>query len=215
MALYYLVFDSAVLEQQIGPALQASRRQRTFEPCRPIAAALLSPEKAQERYWATRGDSLLDKVLRGLSFDRRFWKLLAGELLFSAAAEIPELQVPGETLCRLLAPEPRNEDLPARERFAPIHQACFGTRHLCFGPHCYRPDHAGYNDARDVSRLSDYLAAQRPEAWSVGDLAHLSDIANDEERAEELEFARYAFPDFQAMYQRASGRGQTIVCERL
>jgi hypothetical protein len=214
MPLYYLIFDPIILEQQIQPALSASWRQQRFEPCIAIAVSILPRARLfRERCHAGPEEPILDKVLHGLSFDRRLWQALAGELLLFGAAEMPELQIAPETLCSILASS-AGDGVP-RERFPAIHQACYGSRDLCFGLHCYRPDQAGYNNAQDVRRLSAYLAEQRPEAWTTSALAGIRELANEEERMEELEFARYCFPAFQAMYRNAERQGQAIVCERM
>ena len=61
-----------------------------------------------------------------------------------------------------------------RESLPPILQAHRGSRDLTFGAAVYRPEHAGYNNAADVARLADYLAAVRPEHWTPADLAGLA-----------------------------------------
>jgi hypothetical protein len=155
------------------------------------------------------------QVARGVSFDRHFWNLLVSELLLYSAAEIPEIQIAPETLCCLLAPETYRQGSVPRASFVPIQQAHFGTRELVFGTRCYRAEQAGYNDIDDVARLSRYLAAQSPHTWAVADLAGLRDITDDEERAEELEFAREWFPTLAELYQRAAARRHIIVCENL
>src|SRR5262249_54183328 len=149
----------------------------------------------------------LCKVARGLPFDRHFWRLLVGELLLYTAAEIPEIQTAPDALCCLLAPENYQQGAVPRTRFAPIQQAHYGTRDLQFGAHYYRPEQAGYNAPEDIDRLSDYLAAQVPDSWRLADLAQLRDITDEEERQEELDFAREWFPALRDLYQRASMRG--------
>jgi hypothetical protein len=213
MPLYYLVFDPPVLEQQIRPALTASRQQRSFAPCLPLITALLPRAQAfRERYHIAVEESLLDPLLRGIPFDRHVWQLLAGELLLIAAEEVPELPIPVETFCVILG-SLVDAFLP-RERFSAIQQACYGSQDLCFGVHYYRPENAGFNSPTDVGRLSRYLAEQRPEAWTVNDLAGLPNLA-EEDRLEELKFARDSFPAFQALYRHAEQQGRALVVERL
>ena len=109
---------------------------------------------------------------------------VVGEVLLFTAVEIPEFETCEETLCRLLAPPlptlPRpggragwGQVVDQREHWVPIQQAHRGTRDLMFGSAVYRPEHAGYNNVDDVSRIADYLSAVRPENWRPADLMGL------------------------------------------
>lgn len=216
MPVYYLLIDTTWFHQQLRPAVAASWRLRSFEPCRALCSDLLSATRAfQERYHTGSEEPLVSRVARGLSFDRDFWRLLVGELLLFGAAEIPEMQIAPDTLCCLLAPEHYREGEVPRERLAPIQQAHFGTRDLAFGARLYRPEQVGLNDTADVDRLAAYLASLDPEAWNAAGLSALREAADDEERAEELAFARDWFPALRELYQRARARGQVVVCEIL
>ncbi len=216
MPVYYMLFDADLFSRRISPALAASWRLRSFEPCRTLCSDLVPAALAFTQGFATGPEEpLLCKVARDLPFDRHFWQLLVGELLFYAAAEIPEIQIAPDTLCCLLAPEVYRQGAVPRARFAPIQQAHFGKRELLFGARCYRAEHAGYNDLADVAALDEYLASQTRENWTVADLMELRDVAGDEERQEELDFAREWFPALRELYQRAAAQGQVIVCEIL
>ena len=151
-----------------------------------------------EKFHTGPEEPFLCRVARGLPFDRHFWQLLVGELLLYAAAEIPEIQTAPDTLCCLLAAENYQQGTVPRACFAPIQQAHYGTRELLFGARCYRPEQAGYNDTEDVARLSDYLSALAPEEWRLADLAALRDITDQEDRQEELDFAREWFPSLRS-----------------
>jgi hypothetical protein len=216
MSVYYMLLDAELFCRWIRPALAASWQCRSFDPCRALCSELAPVALAfMERFHTGPEEPFLCKVARGLPFDRHFWQLLAGELLLYAAAEIPEIEIAPDTLCCLLAPQNYRQGTVPRERFAPIQQAHYGSRELLFGARYYRPEHAGYNDMEDVARLSDYLAAQSAEAWSLGDLAELRDMTDEEERREELAFAREWFPALRDLYRRAATLGQVIVCETL
>lgn len=210
MADYFLILDDVLFEQQLRPALAAAWRLRSFEPCRPFCSALL-PQAADfaSRYHIGDGESLVSQVVRGLSFQRDFWRALVGEVLVYAAAEIPEFQTCPDTLTCLLARDPS-----AAEQ-APIRQAHFGTRDLTFGTAVYRPDHCGYNNRDDVHRLADYLSAVDPASWHAADLLPLSDLAGEDERAEELEIARDFFAPLCQMYRRAAAKSRVVVHEFL
>src|SRR5436309_12057709 len=105
MADYFLVLDGAAFEGRVRPALAASWRRRTFDPCRPLCAALVPAARDYAERYCTGGDEpLVAKVADGLSFDRAFWRTLVGEVLLFTAVDIPEIRTCPETLCRLLAP---------------------------------------------------------------------------------------------------------------
>ena len=88
-----------------------------------------------------------------------------------------------------------------------------GTRDLVFAGHHYHPEHAGFNDAGDVERLHEYLAAIDPGTWSEGGLLPLPELATAEERREEIEYVRDWWPSLVEMYGRARAEGQVIICE--
>jgi hypothetical protein len=213
MPIYFILLDAKTFYGRIVPPLTAAWRQRSFAPCRPLCADLL-PTLAEFRAncFAGAEEPLLAQVERGLPFDRRIWRALVGEVLLFAAVAVPELQTAPETLCWLLAREHYSQDVP-RERFAPIQQAHYGTRDLTFGSAVHRPDQVGLNDAADVERLAEYLSTVEPQKWSAADLAGLCDLADDEERNEELEFVREWFPSLRNLYQQAHDRGLIVVCE--
>ena len=190
------------------PALAAAWRQRNFDPCRRLCADLLPSARAYaERYHVGGDEPLLRRVAEGLPFDRACWRGLVAEILLYTAVEIPEFQTCEETLCLLLAPD--RLGVEERARLAPIQQAHRGTRDLTFGAAVYRPEHAGYNNAADVDRLADYLAAVRPEQWTPDGLAGAPD---DEE---ELEYARDWFPALAETFRRARERGCVLVHESI
>ena len=213
MPLYFLIHDAALFEGTIRPALAASWAQRSFSPCRSLWETL-RPTVASftERFHLDAEEMLLPKAGKDLPFDRGCWRLLAGEVLLCAAANIPELQTMPDTLDYLLTPG-RGGDEEHRERFTPIQQAHYGARYLTFGAACYRPDRVGVNNCEDVARLATYLAEVRPENWTAEQLAALRGMADDEERADELELAREWFPALQALYRQAGDRKQVVICE--
>jgi hypothetical protein len=216
MSIYYMLLDTDWFYRRMHPALAASWRLRSFDSCRELCTDLVPSSFAfMERFHTGPDEPLLCKVARGLPFDRHFWRLLVGELLLYAAAEIPEIQTAPNTLCCLLSPQTYRQCAVPRSSFAPIQQAHYGTRDLRFGAHCYRPEQAGYNDAHDIARLCNYLAAQAPDKWRLAELAELRDITDEEERQEELDFAREWFPVLRDLYGRAAMRGQLVVCESL
>jgi hypothetical protein len=210
MPLYFLLHDAARFHQEIRPALSATWRRRSFEPARPLCAALAPAAVAfAERYHTGHDESLLSRVAGGaaIPFDRDVWRLLVGEVLLYGAASVPELLTAPDTLAHLLA--------AGEDEAAPIRQAHHGTHPLVFDGGFYRPDAAGFNDVTDVARLADYLAAVEAARWTAGDLAGLCGFADDEERAEELEFAREVLPHLAGMYREAGEARQVVVCEEL
>lgn len=216
MPLYFLLLSDSLYRQRLRPALAASWQQRSFEPCRSLCAETLPAARIfAERYHVSLDQAVIGQVTAGLAFDRNIWTALVGELLWFCAAEIPEIETAPEALCCLLALDQfAAGDIP-RDRFAPIQQAHYGTRDLVLGGHYYRPDQVGYNDAADVARLADYVASVDPQRWTPAGLAALTELASDEERAEELEYVRDWFPALCELYQRARQRGEMVVCEIL
>jgi hypothetical protein len=211
--LYFYLLDERRLLECIRPALAASWQQRSFEPCRDLCAGLLPAAKMfADRYHLGSEESLLSRVLRGLPFDRDFWRLLTGEMFLFSAVEIPEIQTAAESFCCLLAPERYLEQDTPRERFAPIQQVHYGSRDLVFGSAHYRPEHAGWNNHADVVRLTGYLASLSPEQWTVAGVAALPEV-DDEERAEEIAFLRDWFGPLRAMYERAASGRHAIISE--
>jgi hypothetical protein len=215
MPLYFLQLDAALFHQDLRPALATSWRERSFVPCRRLCDELRPRIEAfADRYHTRDQEPLLLRVAEGLPFDRDLWRLLAGEALLYAAAEIPEFETAADALTCLLAPDQYGRDDLSREETAPVVQAHFGSRDLTFGPRTYRPDHCGLNDTADVARLAAYLADVNPDDWSAAPLRRLPDVPEGE-CEEELAFAREWFPPLRDLYRRAHAGGQVVVCETL
>jgi hypothetical protein len=214
MAEYFLCLNGETFLNEIRPALAASWRVRSFEPCRSLCDQLLPAVRAyMQRYHLGEEETLVAHVAAGLVFDRAYWRQLVGEVLLFAAVEIPEFQSNAETLICLLAPEQYRRETSVREQFAPIQQVFRGSRDVTFGAAVYRPEHAGYNDADDVTRLAAYLASVDSRHWSLDDLRALPDMQNDDERADELAFIREWFPVLVDLYQRARSAKHVLVIE--
>jgi hypothetical protein len=210
MADYFLVLDAAQFAQQIQPALAASWKQRSFEPCRALCTALLPAARTYaDRYHTSADESLVSQVLGGLSFDRTFWRALIGDVLLFAAVEMPEFQTCEETLVKLLAPG--CDPSAPRPRLPPIVQAHRGSRDLTFGAVVYRPDYVGFNNREDVARLAEYLASVRPDEWTTGGLVGV----NEEDAADEIDFAREWFPVLADLFRRVRDAGQVVIHERI
>jgi hypothetical protein len=215
--LYFLLHDADAFHRRLVPALAASWRRRDFGPLADLAAELIPALDAfADRYHLTAAEEpLLKRLTAALPFDRRLWRHLAGEVLLYAAADAPALQTAPDTLAALLAPgQPGRDEWPL-DRLAPILQAHHGSRDLDFGGVIYRPGHAGLNDAGDVARLADDLAAVDPARWTVDDLRAIPDLNDEDERAEELAFARDCFAALRALYGQARERGRVVVCEEI
>jgi hypothetical protein len=211
MALYFFLHDPARFHTEIVPALTISWKQRSFAPCRPLCAQLLPVAEAfGDQHQIDADGFLLRAVVRGLAFDRTFWRSLAGELLWFAAVDVPEIPTAADTLLALLD---KPERTPARrEHRTPIQQAHCGSRDVVFGGHYYRPGSSGYNDRLDVVRLAEFLGHVDPAKWSA---EALIDLTDPEERAEELEYARQCFAALRGLYQDAAQCGQMVICEQI
>jgi hypothetical protein len=216
MADYFLCLDAEMFLNRIRPVLADSWRKRSFDPCRSLCNALLpAAQEYNHRYHTGAEESLVARIAEGIPFDRASWRHLVSEVLLFAAAEIPEFPSNAETLCCLLAPEHYRHPAMVREGFAAIEQVLRGSRDVTFGAAVYRPDRAGYNAADDVARLAAYLAAVEPERWSVEDLRPLGDLADDEERADELVFVREWFPVLVELYQRTQAERRILIIESI
>jgi hypothetical protein len=216
MADFFLVHDRAIFEDRLRPALSAAWHQRSFAPClslledwEPVA------RDYAERYRVNPDDILLLQLDKGLVFDRAFWRSLAGELLLFAATEIPEFPNCFDTLLHLLAPAYTPIDEVARNRRPPIYQALHGSRDVAFGATLYRAEHAGLNHSEDVVRLAKWLGAIRTESWTTADLASIPGLEDEEDRAEELAFAREWYPVLVDLYRRTADAGRILVLERI
>jgi hypothetical protein len=215
MPLYFYVHDGEPFHQQLAPALIAAWRRRSFEPCRALCASLVPRIKDFVLpFQPAPGESLVSLVAQGLPFARDYFGHLVGELLLYAAAEMPEILTAPDTLCCILAPEQYREQSDCRDQFAPIQQAHYGSRDVVFGGY-YRPEAAAYNDVNDVIYLARYLAAIRPETWTLHQLVNWQEHADRDEVEEELEFARERFADLSALYARLAIKGQVLVSETL
>jgi hypothetical protein len=216
MAEYFLCLSAETFLHSIRPALAASWRLHSFDPCRSLCQQLLSSvQDYTARYHLGAEETLVVQVAAGTPFDRAFWRHLVGEVLLFSADEIPEFQSNAQTLYCLLAPEQYRQGVTAREQFAPIQQALEGSRDVTFGPAIYRPDQAGFNDPDDVARLAACLASVKSESWSVEDLRLLRDAEDDAEREDELAFVREWFPALVDLYQRAHSQQYVLVIERI
>ena len=207
MPLYFLLHDAAQFHEEIRPALTETWRRRSFEPCRSLCSALAPAAVAfAERYHTGHDEPLLARIARSsVPFDRDFWRFLVGEMLLYGAASVPEIITAPDTLLRLLA--------AGEDETTPIRQAHHGAHRLVFGGGFYRTEAAGYNDVADVARLAEYLATVDVSRWTVADLAGLRDFASDDERADELEFAREVLPPLAELYRGAHDARQIVVCE--
>jgi len=216
MAEYFFLLDAAQFDGRARPALAEAWRRRNFDPVRELCADLLPAARAYaERYHTRTTEPLLASLAAGpVPFDRALWRSLVAEVLLYGALEIPEFPVNADALTCLLAPAQYRDPAPDRAHFPPITQVLEGSRDLTFGAAIYRPEHAGYNSAADVRRLTDYLAAVRPETWTVADLAALRDLPA-EEHVEELAYVREHFPSLAGMYRRAADAGRAIVHESI
>jgi hypothetical protein len=226
---YFLVHSEATYTQRIHPALARSWRLQSFEPCQVLCRELLPEARSYaERYHTGSMVPLLQQLAEsqenGFTFDRTLWKQLVGEVLLFAATDIPEFQTPADTFCCLLAQElyrtgqggidPADPQayLGRREQFAPIQQALWGSRDLTFGSAVYRPDHAGLNLAPDMDRLTGFLNGIDPQLWTDDDLSALRDVAEDD-RAEELAYAREWFPVLRDLFRKVRQDGQVLIHE--
>jgi hypothetical protein len=150
----------------------------------------------------SRNELMLLNVRPNTPFERDTWRMIIGEVLLTAAAEVPEIPDVERTVAGLLG-----DDLPIR-------QAYHGKHGLCFGGGWYRPDHAGYNNPSDVQHLAEYLVSVDPDVWRLPDAVGDGHVCGDG-RHQEFAFVRQAFKKLVAMYCRAGTGSQVIICEEI
>src|SRR5262245_56967672 len=208
MAHYFLVHDGPFFENHFRPVLSSCWRQRSFLPAQQLCLSLRPRIEDFTARYHISDEPLPLQILRGIPFHRDFWSALVGELLFHAAAEIPEFQTCPETLLALVAPEHVVTGPGPRGELAPILQSRQGSRDLSFGPAFYRPDHCGLNHRGDVERLSGYLEGTNPDLWCPEPLALLPDMEDPSDRDEELALARDWFSLLRDLYRRSADGGR-------
>jgi hypothetical protein len=195
----FLVHDASFFHQRLSLALGASYRKRSFEPLTDLVRELQPLiENFGQQFQLTSAERPLVFDCAGKPFDRRLWRHFAGELLLYAAAETPDFPIAPELLSRFTPPE-------LIER---LHR---GSREVTFEGVPYRPDRAGLHDVADIAELAVELAAINPLLWTAD---VLSDLADDE-RHEDLTFARQCFEQLLEMVASAQRHGQLIVCENV
>lgn len=205
---YFYLLNRDWMEDTLRPALAASWRRRSFQPCVTLCQELLATKTVAD-------EAVMRRVAQGAPFDRTLWHALIGECLIFGAEAMPRLEVAFETLCCFLASDRLGADPADRRGFSPIEQVYFGRRDLRFGGGWYRPEYVGWNDAEDLGRLVSYLQSVDPGAWSAAALQGLPNLSDDSEREEELADARAWWPALVEMYAEAHGARQVIICERV
>ena len=212
MALYFLLLDADRLHQEIQPALGACWQRRSFAPALPLVQALLPAAQAFADSHGL-GESPLAAVPRGLAFDRQRWRLVASEVLWFAAMEVPEVQTAPEATTWLLAP---GSDRNAPRAQQPLIQHAYrGAHDLVFGQAVHAPDRVGVNERDDVARIGEYLAAVDHQRWTVDELAGWDAELTADDLEDELDCAREWFPALRDVYLRAQANGQVVVCEEV
>jgi hypothetical protein len=202
MPLYFMLHDPQRFHGLLSPALAASWRQRRFDSCEQLRTELSAElSRFVEENRIRREDLFLFRAGPSIPFGRDLWRVLIGEVLLCAAADVPEIPAAVETLRRLL---------PSDDR---IIQAHHGTHPLVFGGGWYRPDNAGYNDRADIARLLKFLQELQPASWTIADFGPWREGESEEQRRDELEFARAALPSLCALHERAMKNEQLIICE--
>jgi hypothetical protein len=208
MFIYFYILERRFYHDAMKAPLAESYARRSFVPCVDLCRRLLATNSEIPK------DSLIHSILSGLPFERQFWHGLIGECLVHGATDIPRLNTAPESLCSLLAPQFVNKDV-SRPEYPTIFQCHFGTRDLRFGSGYHRPDKVGLNDTDDVERLAGYLEGIDPTLWKASDLDLIAELADDEQRAEELAYVRDWFPSLVEVYQAAGAHDWIVICERM
>lgn len=216
MADYCFIHKRHTFEDHIRPPVATAWRRGCFAPCRDLAAQW-TPRTVEyaSRYHLSLEELLIPQVAHGLPFDRALWRLFVGELLAVAAVAMPELPTHLESLAHLLVPEHPHPDLSDRPALPTVYQALLGSRDLTFGLATYRPGHAGYNNSEDVARIAAYLQATDPTTWTAAHLLGFAGTDTEDDRAEELAFAREWLGVLTGLYVAAAGADHVVILERI
>ncbi|MFO0928764.1 MAG: hypothetical protein U0736_17380 [Gemmataceae bacterium] len=216
MADYCFIHERHTFECHIRSPVAAAWRRGSFAPCRELAAQW-TPRTLEyaSRYHLPPEELLIPQVARGCPFDRALWRLFVGELLAVAAVAMPELPTHLESLAHLLASEHPHPDLSDRPALPAVYQALLGSRDLTFGLATYRPGHAGYNNSEDVARIAAYLHATDPTVWSAEQFHGFAGTDTEDDRAEELAFAREWLGVLTDLYVAAAGADHVVILERI
>jgi hypothetical protein len=213
--LYFMLVDLAFFQDRVRPALSASWRSRSFEPCQELRDSLIvAGHDFAERFHCNFEDSLLHHFRADMPFDRSLWRGLVSEVLLYGAKQIPEVPDVFDGLARLLNCQVQGDASNSREQFDPLQQIQHGSRDLCFGGGYYRPEHAGYNSLEDVARLTAYLDSIRTDTWKVSDLDETPGLDAEDAHAE-LEYAGQGFKVVCDLYHQAQVDKHIVVCEDL
>lgn len=200
---YFLVHDPELFGLAIVSSLKESWAAKSLRPIQAIATKhheLI--QKFITLYHLKHDDLMLLRLQSRMDFDRDLWELLAGELMFAVAEEIPLIQEAGDTLLEL--------ERGCRE-MQEVHQ---GARPLQFGNREYRPFAAGMNSLEDVARLARYLTSTTPDNWETTGLS-IGQNSTEEDLVEELAFAAQSLEQLRQLYERSARAGRLIVCETL
>ena len=99
--------------------------------------------------------------------------------------------------------------LDGQQRLTTLHMLITGEI-----PAYYRPEAAGWNDSDDVVMLTTYLRSVDPAGWQPSTLVSLPELADEEDRAEEVAFVRENWTGLVNLYRQAATDRCVVVCER-
>jgi hypothetical protein len=195
----FLLHNPQFFRTCIVPAVAASFRDRSFAAFSQLEPRIASRiDRFAERALLTPNERPLFADCRTLTFHRRTWRYLVGELLLYAADEIPDFPIEPDLLSQFLP-----TDLIRR-----LHT---GSRELTFEGIPYRPENSGFHDAADVANITPQLRTMDCSHWPA---ERLVDVPA-EDREHELAYARQCFKELQCMYESAIAHDYLIVCEEV
>jgi len=119
MPIYFMLLDARQFHQDIVPALSISWRQRSFALLAPDFMPPSAARRAELRgeVHVPGGQTIHGQGCARLAIDRDRWKLVVGEILLFAAAEVPEIEVVPETMLCLLAADAYLNETVERRNF--------------------------------------------------------------------------------------------------
>lgn len=194
-------------ERELAPVLAECRMARSFAPI-----GKLGEQYVRAMWQVVRAEELglNNPFFRNrhglLPFSVAIWRMLVGEVLLAAAADVPILETPLEIFAMLLQQPLASE----RCRFSPIQRAILGASDLTIGGFAYRPDHAGFNNSVEVIALAGWLQQVDPVAWRLDNLPNDTVI-----RGDDIAFAKEWLLELARFYGRAAKEDSVVICEDL
>jgi hypothetical protein len=211
---YFLLHRPDFLEGLLLPAFTRSWQERSFTPLTEIALQL-RPRFAnfQQKFCLPAEDTVLERLIRGIHFDRAVWELAFGEGLFYGAVVAPDAPICFRSMRWLLGSRADvNTQLP-RGEWHWIDRALLGSRTFRLGRPVYRLADAGWTSGSESIALLEKLLEVDSTEWTIHELARLDQSWDAEDLEDEWRLAHDALAGLRHIYKQVHVGGYAVVCE--